>query len=417
MLRMLAACAFLIGSVASAQDAPAVPVPLGTPPVDAAGAPSVSQVPPTTDTQEPLPPLPAQQGALPPPAYAQPIPAVESTPPGDEPTGEPYNGEHEYVGFLGNYEVPDGRRNTTRHGGGFSVFYGHMFNDHLSIFNTGQNKGTDFYQYGGTIDLAYALTSRSQSLISPFILIGVGGNYEDVQPETGKKGTFDADAGIGFVTKPFFYGIKFRAEGRYIHDFYNEFRGSVGTGFTDYRGSMGIEIPLGRVIRVVRVESRPAEVVQPVVVPRPWIDSDGDGVDDEHDKCPNTPHGFKVDSDGCIIPGQTIVLRGVTFEFNKNRLTPNAKSVLDTLVPAFTGQPSLHVEIAGHTDSIGSDAYNNGLSQRRADAVREYLIAQGAHPDQVTARGYGKSHLLINPEKTSDDRELNRRVEFTVIGK
>jgi OOP family OmpA-OmpF porin len=427
---MLVACTVLIAGVAAAQDAPAVPVPLGTPPADNAGAPTTTYVPPTTDTQQPLPPAADTPQSLPPlPAPAEGA-AEEAAPPvaplpGDEPEANVYHGEHEYVGFLASYVIPDSRRDTTRHGGGFSLIYGHLFNEHLSlevnpaisIFDTGENKGTDFYQYGGTVDLAYAFTSRTQSAITPFVLAGIGGDYEDVQPASGKKGTFDVDAGLGLVTKPFFYGIKFRAEGRIVHDFNNEFRSGPGIGVTDYRASAGVEIPLGQVVRSVQLESRPVQIVQPVSVPRPWIDSDGDGVDDEHDKCPGTPHGFKVDSDGCIIPGQTIVLRGVTFEFNKTRLTPNAKAVLDGLVPAFSGQPSLHVEIAGHTDSIGGTAYNQGLSQRRADAVREYLIGQGAHPEQITAVGYGKTRLLINPEKTSDDRELNRRVEFTVVGK
>jgi OOP family OmpA-OmpF porin len=151
-------------------------------------------------------------------------------------------------------------------------------------------------------------------------------------------------------------------------------------------------------------------------VPRPFIDSDGDGVPDERDKCPDTPHGMKVDSDGCIIPDQIIELRGVTFEFNKTRLSPNAGAVLDAVVKAFIGQPSLRVEIGGHTDSIGSDQYNLKLSQGRADAVRNYLVGAGARPEQITAVGYGESRLLINPEKNDDDRELNRRVEFKVVG-
>ena len=140
-------------------------------------------------------------------------------------------------------------------------------------------------------------------------------------------------------------------------------------------------------------------------------------MDDEHDKCPGTPKGLKVDSDGCVIPGQVIVLRGITFEFNKSRVQPNAEAVLDNMLPAFTGQANLRVEIAGHTDSIGSAAYNQSLSQRRADAIRNYLISKGALPEQLRAVGYGKSQLLINPEKNDEDRELNRRVEFRVVDK
>ncbi len=416
MRRIFLAGALLMGGVASAQDAPAVPLPLDTPPINNQGAPTTSHVPPTTDTQVPLPPPSTPQ----PRSYVRGGSSLTDDQASDAHTDQPYYGEHEYLSFLGSYLIPDGRRDTTRHGAGMSLIYGHLFTEHLSlevnpaisVFNTGQNKGTDFYQYGGTIDLAYSFTSRMDATISPFVLAGIGGNYEDVQPESGKKGTFDADAGLGLVTKPLLYGIKLRAEGRYLYDFYNEFRGS---GFHDYRASVGIEIPLGRVLHTVTVEPRPVEMVQ--VEPRPWIDSDGDGVDDEHDKCPGTPKGFKVDSDGCIIPGQTIVLRGVTFEFNKDRLQPNARAVLDGIVPAFTGQPTLRVEIAGHTDSIGSAAYNQGLSQRRAEAVRAYLISQGGKPEQISAKGYGKSQLLINPERNSDDRELNRRVEFRVLDK
>jgi OOP family OmpA-OmpF porin len=400
-----------------AEPAPAVAVPLGTAPADTAGAPTTTYVPPTKDVQQPLPALPIAQ--------TETSPSGEILPPSDdqanyEHTDDEYHGEHEYVGVLGSYVIPDEHRDTTRHGGGFSLIYGHLFNQHLSlevnpaisVFNTGKDKGTDFYEYGGTVDLAYGFTSRTQSAITPFILAGVGGDYEDVQPSSGKKGTFSADAGLGLVSAPFFYGIKFRIEGRFVYDFDHQFERA---GYHDYRASAGFEIPLGRVVRTIKLAPRPVEVVQ--TVPRPWIDSDGDGVDDEHDKCPGTPKGFKVDSDGCIIPGQTIVLHGITFEFNKDRLTPNAKALLDTIVPAFTGQASLHMEVGGHTDSIGSEAYNLGLSQRRAESVRAYLVNQGAHPEQIVAKGYGKTQLLINPEKTSDDRELNRRVEFKVLEK
>jgi OOP family OmpA-OmpF porin len=189
-------------------------------------------------------------------------------------------------------------------------------------------------------------------------------------------------------------------------------------GQNDFRILAGVEVPLGH----VRVVQAPPEVrveVKEVIkeVPRPWIDTDGDGVDDEHDLCPNTPKGLKVDATGCVIAGQQIVLNGVVFEFNKTRLVVNAQTILDTLAPAFLGQPSLKVEIAGHTDSIGSVEANQKLSQGRAEAVREYLISKGAKPEQLTAKGYGKSEPLITPEVTSEDRERNRRVEFRVLEK
>ena len=331
-------------------------------------------------------------------------------------------GEHDYISFLGTFVFADKDRGTTRHGYGGSAIYGHMFNDVLSlefaptisVFEHGKGKGTDFYEEGGSIDLAYAFLGRRDNPINPFVLAGIGGAHEELLPASGKKATFLADGGVGFVTQPLIYGITLRTEARYLYDFYHEFHGS---GFGDIRGSVGVEIPLGLVQHSVVAAPEPVKIVETKEVARPWIDSDGDGVDDEHDKCPGTPHGLKVDSDGCVIPGQVIVLRGVTFEFNKTRVQPNAEAVLDGVLPAFTGQPNLHVEIAGHTDSIGSQAYNQKLSQGRADAVRAYLISKGALPEQLRAVGYGKSQMLINPEKDDADRELNRRVEFRVVDK
>jgi OOP family OmpA-OmpF porin len=364
------------------------------------------------------------------PAYSQDAVTESNTAYGSEPsepvaatpTSSLSGGEHDYIAALGTYVYPDKDRGVTARGYSGYLIYGHLFTDDISlefapfitVFEHGKGKGTDYYEEGGSIDLAYAPLGRNQHTFNPFLLAGIGGSHEEVLPASGKKETVLADAGAGFVTKPLFYGVAIRAEARYLYDAYHEFRGS---GYGDIRGSVGIEIPLGLVEHSVVAAPEPVKIVDTKEVARPWIDTDGDGVDDEHDKCPGTPHGLKVDSDGCVIPGQVIVLRGVTFEFNKTRITPNAESVLDGVLPAFTGQPNLHVEIAGHTDSIGSVAYNLKLSQGRADSVRNYLISKGALPEQLRAVGYGKSQLLINPEKNDDDRELNRRVEFRVVDK
>ena len=325
----------------------------------------------------------------------------------------------DYIAILPGYAIPDSGRGTQRNGFTTSFIYGNQFSDHFSIegqiqgsiFETGRNHGTDFYQWGGTVDLAYSLWDRRKAAITPFVIAGIGAVYDDVFPQNNNGTGFLAEGGIGFVTKSLYDGIKLRGEGRYNHDFIHD-------GYNDYRLTIGIEIPLGRVIeRVVEVPAPLPPVMEPLIKERPWIDSDGDGVDDEHDLCPNTPHGLKVDAHGCVIPGQVIELNGVTFDFNKARLSANAQTILDTIAPAFLGQATLNVEIAGHTDSIGSAAANLKLSQQRAEAVRNYLISRGAKPAQLQAKGYGKTQPLINPEKTADDRERNRRVEFRVLDK
>ncbi len=153
----------------------------------------------------------------------------------------------------------------------------------------------------------------------------------------------------------------------------------------------------------------------PVVAPPPPADSDGDGVPDFLDKCPNTPHGFKVDANGCIIQ-QSVILRGVNFVFNKTELTDPAKDTLNEVAAGMVGQPSLSVQIGGHTDSVGSDAYNLKLSQGRASSVRSYLISKGVAAANLEAKGFGESTPIAD-NKTEEGRAENRRVEFVVLNK
>lgn len=126
----------------------------------------------------------------------------------------------------------------------------------------------------------------------------------------------------------------------------------------------------------------------------------------------NPPAGFHVDADCNIIP-QKVILRTVNFKFDKSTLTDAAKASLNQVAAALKKQPGLDVEIQGHTDSVGSLAYNNRLSQQRADAVRSYLISQGVNGANLTAKGFGPSRPIAS-NKTSAGRTLNRRVEFAV---
>jgi outer membrane protein len=124
------------------------------------------------------------------------------------------------------------------------------------------------------------------------------------------------------------------------------------------------------------------------------------------------PAGFKVD-ENCHIIEQSVIVRAVDFEFNLSRLTAPSLQTLDEVAGALLTQPELNVEIQGHTDSIGSVAYNLNLSQRRAEAVKAYLISKGVRASVLTAKGYGKARPIVSND-SAEGRAQNRRVVFEI---
>ena len=142
-------------------------------------------------------------------------------------------------------------------------------------------------------------------------------------------------------------------------------------------------------------------------------DSDGDGVPDSKDKCPGTPKGAKVDKDGCPLPDKQ-VLKGIQFAFNSDKINAESAKVLDEVALTFKRYPSLVAEIGGYTCSIGSDKNNQKLSERRAKAVREYLVKQGVDAKQLTAKGYGEQNPVAS-NASREGREQNRRTEMRII--
>jgi outer membrane protein OmpA-like peptidoglycan-associated protein len=139
------------------------------------------------------------------------------------------------------------------------------------------------------------------------------------------------------------------------------------------------------------------------------LDSDKDGVNDCLDKCPNSMIGSKVNADGCPI---SIELKGVQFELDSAVLTANSKTILEKVARdliAYSGDKK-PIEVQGHTSSEAPTLYNLKLSQRRAQAVVDYLKKQGVK-DKLSAKGYGEDHPVAD-NKTQMGRVRNRRVEL-----
>jgi OOP family OmpA-OmpF porin len=219
--------------------------------------------------------------------------------------------------------------------------------------------------------------------------------------------------------------------------------------------------PTGKTIgyelnRTIGCPGRPLDGT-PCPVPKP-VDSDGDGVVDDKDKCPNTPAGRKVNADGCeldtdgdgIVDGddkcptvyaktadgcplpvaakpepapiaalapepapapKKLVLEGVNFDYDKATLRQEDLAIIDRDAAGLEKWGNVNIEVAGHTDSRGSDAYNMELSRQRAEAVRNYLISKGIAADRLTAKGYGESQPVADND-TDEGRFKNRRVEL-----
>jgi outer membrane protein OmpA-like peptidoglycan-associated protein len=105
------------------------------------------------------------------------------------------------------------------------------------------------------------------------------------------------------------------------------------------------------------------------------------------------------------------VLEGVNFDNDKATLRPDAVGILERAAIALKEWGDVKVEIGGHTDAVASDDYNQGLSERRANAVRDFLISRGIAADRLTAKGYGESQPIAD-NGTDEGRAQNRRVEL-----
>lgn len=156
------------------------------------------------------------------------------------------------------------------------------------------------------------------------------------------------------------------------------------------------------------------------------VDSDGDGVNDDKDLCPNTLPNVKVDSDGCpielneketeLLDKGRITTREIHFETAKWDILPESRPVLDDIGKILIQWPRLKIEIGGHADARGSDAYNLDLTQKRAQSVLDYLLQNfpQINKEQYEAKGYGESKPVAS-NKTVEGMAKNRRVEFKVL--
>lgn len=165
-------------------------------------------------------------------------------------------------------------------------------------------------------------------------------------------------------------------------------------------------------------KNNPLEISQGVTPLGCPKDSDQDGIPDFRDRCPNTAFGQQVDSNGCkkvTRQIRKIIASDVLFEFNKAQLAEQGEATLQQLAKEILSQITYiqNIVVIGHTDDIGSDAYNQRLSEQRADSVADFLVQQGLAESKLRRRGEGEA-IPIASNATKEGRAQNRRVEIEI---
>lgn len=320
------------------------------------------------------------------------------------------------TGQIGGVEL-DSDRNTRDNDVWWSVGFGRFFGNNLSLDVEYDEFSGTYEDYaaqvpGATYDewglSQWGVMGRyhfGESAVRPFLAAGMGYiKHRNVMNEDSNLGMSFGGGLQGKIAKhasvraQVLYRIDKDSSSLASHHSYNDWIYSIGLSF-DFGGT---EPP-----------PPPPAAPPPPPPPPPNPDLDGDGVPNERDKCPNTRPGAVVDLDGCEVEA-VIELEGVYFDFDKATIKPEGKVVLDQAAALLKQHERVVVEVAGHTDSVGSDAYNQGLSERRANSVKQYLTEQGVTATRLSARGYGEAQPVASND-TSEGRAENRRVELIVL--
>ncbi len=323
-----------------------------------------------------------------------------------------------YLSELYSYTFENDDRVGVEEGQGGQLSFGMAINKHwgweiggfYSEFPHDNSPGANAQrEYGAKLDGLY-FYSRNPAF-APYFSIGAGAVKTELRGTDLDSTDPLADAGVGFFKYFTLWGqdLAFRADLRYRYVFFdkNALGGSDVDGLGEGVLKIGLAIPFG---------SR--KVAEAPAASAACIDSDGDGVCDPADLCPGTPPGTAVDAKGCpkaAAEGAARKFEDVYFEFDKSDLRDSEKSKLDSAATTIDGMsktyPNLKVDVSGHTDWIGTDGYNQGLSERRANQVKSYLTRKGVDAGRINTFAFGESKPKASNE-TAEGRAQNRRAEI-----
>lgn len=336
-----------------------------------------------------------------------------------------------YIKGMGTYIVADDARAVDDEVVGGLIGFGYALSDHwnveldINLLDLG-GKGTVDGGEGAVgvldqdqtaINLNVMNLYNRSGVISPFLLAGIGVVNTDIDGNSDRD-DLQLQAGFGALAKLYKSRLSLRAEmlyrwqdGGFQVDNDRTVQGFDNSSLSDWLVNVGFSVALGSkpapmaaAAPAAAVAAEPAAAPPPPPPPPP-ADSDGDGVIDEKDKCPDTPPGATVDADGC----EQISLL-LTFGNDSATLNAADKAQLDEVISRLKLRTKpIKLRIEGHTDSTGSEAHNQRLSERRASSVKDYIVAGGIPADWMTTVGYGESRPVAD-NGTAEGRAQNRRV-------
>ncbi len=311
-----------------------------------------------------------------------------------------------YIAPFGTFVQPGGDRDSNNGWGG-GLGFGKMIDEHFNVelkdFYQGLSGGNSTGGWdltGGTADVQYFIT---RDTFSPYTVLGLGAMNSSHNDGSGIG--FIGEAGAGF-TYEVSDNFLIRSDVRYRYN--QNFNANLQPGtneFHDMVVNLGFVVPFGpKPVAPIAV----AEVLAPTpVADCSTLDGDNDGVNDCIDRCPATLPGAQVSVVGCWIVD-------VKFDNDKDIIKSEYFGNLDNVAKRIQEHPDLVIEIQGHTSKTGGFQHNMRLSERRAMAVKKYLV-DGTHSPNLSTRGYGWTQP-IDTNDTEEGRANNRRVQLEVNG-
>lgn len=280
--------------------------------------------------------------------------------------------------------------------------------------------GDDWTDFGAKVDGLF-FYSRNPAF-SPYFGIGAGVQHTVLKGAGGANDTEPlVDAGLGFF-KYFKIGtqdLAFRADLRYRWVGLDKIESAAAAN----PGLDDLAEPILKVGLVVPIGSRSgagagaAAGAAGAAGATKILDSDGDGIADANDRCPGSAKGAPVDAYGCtkeqLAAGSERQFDDVLFDFDKSDLTPAGIAILDNAASVVNSgeYKSLLINVSGHTDWVGSEGYNQALSERRANTVKAYLQKQGVDGSRIRTFAFGETTPVADNE-SAEGRAKNRRAEI-----